>query len=657
MNKLNTTLLITALTSAISSVSAIDVTGKYINETAIYSHEGQNIGDYENNGTEITHSQDNFKFDNTIKLFLDGEIASNPMHIELQTNLKKGYFDKSKEKSSLEYTQDDILREAYIDTESDGWAVRWGKQQVVWGTADGAKLLDVINPTDYTEIAQNQLEDSRIPVWMINAEIDTDSGANVQFILSEARENIFAGLNRDVDTNVRANAADGTDLTNGKALNQGNAFIMKGVDTITGKRNGFLNGVPDLGSIAAGFSANAAAFGGAAGDLRPFVNFRVGDYAQSSIATNPLGAGVNDGAQTLAGFASGYDFNLSDATSASDWSASDNPNSMFEYMDRTVFASFDAFVDARSQYVYDMPTDDAKDLNLAFRVKNSTDAGLNYSFNYSYNYDPNPVIELSWRNDAGEKLTVNYAGNAAAAAVGSDVLSLTDNAGNLYGGQGSSAILTFEQRLERVSNLGFSLDYALASKPVVLRGEFLYQNGVYSPIFNRGKLAIGDLVGALKMEKGDRFKYVLGVDVTVLTNLLVSTQFISDINLDYKDDNVDWDGTTCTVSDGANCGVYTADFSTMHMSNGFQKAQKIKNFMSLFLSKPFGASGEHRVNNILMYEDQETGGFWNRFDIEYSIADDMVATIESNEYFGDENTQFGQLEKASNVQVGLKVQF
>jgi hypothetical protein len=79
--------------------------------------------------------------------------------------------------------------------------------------------------------------------------------------------------------------------------------------------------------------------------------------------------------------------------------------------------------------------------------------------------------------------------------------------------------------------------------------------------------------------------------------------------------------------------------------------------MSLFLSKPFGASGEHRVNNILMYEDQETGGFWNRFDIEYSIADDMVATIESNEYFGDENTQFGQLEKASNVQFGLKVQF
>ena len=41
---------------------------------------------------------------------------------------------------------------------------------MVWGTADGMKLLDMINPTDYSEMAQNQMEDSRIPVWMINAE-------------------------------------------------------------------------------------------------------------------------------------------------------------------------------------------------------------------------------------------------------------------------------------------------------------------------------------------------------------------------------------------------------------------------------------------------------------------------------------------------------
>ena len=160
------------------------------------------------------------------------------------------------------------------------------------------------------------------------------------------------------------------------------------------------------------------------------------------------------------------------------------------------------------------------------------------------------------------------------------------------------------------------------------------------------------------MEKGDRFKYVMGVDVTVLKNLLISTQIISDTNLSYKDENKDWDGTACTAADGVNCGVYTANFASMHMSNGFQKAQKTQNFLSLFLSKPFGDSGEHRVNNILMHEKTENGdGYWNRFDVEYSLSDDMVANFEANSYFGDKNSQFGQLRNASNVQIGLKYQF
>ena len=57
------------------------------------------------------------------------------------------------------YTQRDLLREAYIDTEYEDWSIRAGKQQVVWGTADGMNLLDTIKPTDYSEMAQNQMED------------------------------------------------------------------------------------------------------------------------------------------------------------------------------------------------------------------------------------------------------------------------------------------------------------------------------------------------------------------------------------------------------------------------------------------------------------------------------------------------------------------
>jgi hypothetical protein len=73
------------------------------------------------------------------------------------------------------------------------------------------------------------------------------------------------------------------------------------------------------------------------------------------------------------------------------------------------------------------------------------------------------------------------------------------------------------------------------------------------------------------------------------------------------------------------------------------------------MSKPFGASGEHRWNNIFMYEDQ--GGKWNRLDAEFSIDDDTQVTVELNNYFGDENTQFGQLKNSSNIQAGFKYSF
>jgi hypothetical protein len=104
-----------------------------------------------------------------------------------------------------------------------------------------------------------------------------------------------------------------------------------------------------------------------------------------------------------------------------------------------------------------------------------------------------------------------------------------------------------------------------------------------------------------------------------------------------------------------NCGVYTSDMATMHLTNGLNKAEENKEFYSLFLSKPFGASGEHRWNNIFMFE--ENGGKWNRLDAEFSIDDDTQATVEYNKYWGDANTQFGQLEKSSNIQVGVKYSF
>ncbi len=802
---------LTAIFSASTAFAETEVTGKFTYERAQYNKSGSTIGNFGNstvNNTAVydsstdpaaaagalagvntptdayygmvtnaatpVHNSESFKSEAKAQIFVDGDVNSDATyHVELQ-----GFSDNeatSNYDSNKSYTQRDALREAYVDTTVDDWSIRAGKQQVVWGTADGMKLLDTINPTDYSEMAQNQMEDSRITTWMINAEKDLEDGSNVQIVVSQPRENIFAGLNRGISSAVRANGADSVattdsviDSTLNNGTDTGHAFMMKGPDTITGVSNGFLNIVPDLGSVATRFAMAFTADGSAtistasgtdvtaitAGasttgtgssfnafkvtqtnltnpGMEGFIvgttsspagstfasmtmaqmnvklggqaltaawstangnNFRDADgsaangsgiaeaferaiysVAQGKHGATPDFTQINaiTGAEMLdSGFAPLYNTNLS---TFSDGSA----DSAFEYMGNTTFRTFDTFANAKSQYVYNMP--DNADMDVAARFKGSKD-GMNYSINTSYNYDKNPIINLSWRGDAGQKLSLHTvkssydgsgvatSGYSAAAAGGTTTsLQLVDAATatipitatvgsnhdvdfasgtGVYGsGASGAATLQFSQEVKRVKQIGGSFDTAIetaALGPVVIRGEALYTKDGYSPVMNKDKLAIGDLVGALQMVKADRFKFVLGADVTALTNMMISAQFIQDSNLDFVD----------------NGNHYTTDYATMHLSNGFNKAVKDKNFYSLFFSKPFGASDEHRWNNITMLEEGLNGnGKWNRLDAEFSIDDDTQATVEYNKYWGDANTQFGQLEKTSNIQVGVKYSF
>ena len=63
------------------------------------------------------------------------------------------------------------IREAYLDTEIGNSFLRLGKQQIVWGQADGLKVLDILNPQSFREFVLPEFEDSRIPLWSANAEI------------------------------------------------------------------------------------------------------------------------------------------------------------------------------------------------------------------------------------------------------------------------------------------------------------------------------------------------------------------------------------------------------------------------------------------------------------------------------------------------------
>lgn len=700
-------------TASANFLEDIEVSGFLKNETAFYLTDGQMTGEARKMLDSRHHDAGEvMKFENSARFFVNGLLGENSSwHADLNITCdSKGVNTDYTCHNS--YTQNDWLRELYIDTEAAGWAFRLGKQQVVWGTADGIKLLDIINPTDYREMAQNAMEDSRIPIWMINTEKNIGASGNIQLIVSENRKNQFAGLNRDGDS--------------------GHPFIMKGVDSITGGVNGFLDVTPALASVAGSF--NGAAMGGMfTGNLNmsgllPFAGMTVDGFISNPLIEGfpcpPTGC---DGTQPMVPFGPG-DIVMNDITQNGlypgdpngnnnetnllpiygpqvtqiDWQPTD-ASSAFEYMANASFATFNSFTTMNPDGTFSGATssykvEDPSGANAGLRYRSSMDNGLNWGVNYFYHYSANPEVNMSWHDaQTGEELDVlrargmivgaDPAGNPVVMPNPGDTLTadqvgnnamfdpndpmawldaiptilLANDAGQFYGAfdpatgmpnmNQNGVNLRMTETRNRVHSLGGSFDYAFeaGSLPLVLRAELLYDQDEKQPVVDKRLLGIGDLSSALTMEDMDKFSYVIGLDASVLTNMLVSAQFIQMNNLDYVDDS-----RTCTSQAGNtyDCSRYTADFATLHMTNGMNQGWENKEFYSLFFSKPFGESQLGRWNNITMYEDG--GGWWNRLDAEYSFTDEIVASAELNLYWGDENTQFGQFEESSNVQLGVK---
>jgi hypothetical protein len=80
----------------------------------------------------------------------------------------------------------DFIRELYISGDIDMANERtlnltFGKQQVVWGRSDLFRVLDVINPVDYSRNnIYDELEDIRIPLWMITSEYRMGATENLE---------------------------------------------------------------------------------------------------------------------------------------------------------------------------------------------------------------------------------------------------------------------------------------------------------------------------------------------------------------------------------------------------------------------------------------------------------------------------------------------
>jgi hypothetical protein len=69
----------------------------------------------------------------------------------------------------------DFIRELYVDGEApllgNTLAVRLGRQQLVWGRTDLFRVLDVVNPVDYSRNnIYDELSDTRIPMGMLRAD-------------------------------------------------------------------------------------------------------------------------------------------------------------------------------------------------------------------------------------------------------------------------------------------------------------------------------------------------------------------------------------------------------------------------------------------------------------------------------------------------------
>jgi hypothetical protein len=85
-------------------------------------------------------------------------------------------FDKNDLRFPEFNDQLDFIRELYVEGsiptgEMSELFLRVGKQQVVWGRTDLFRVLDVINPVDYSrQNIYDELEDIRIPQWIASAE-------------------------------------------------------------------------------------------------------------------------------------------------------------------------------------------------------------------------------------------------------------------------------------------------------------------------------------------------------------------------------------------------------------------------------------------------------------------------------------------------------
>lgn len=161
---------------AISPVSWAELTGTWQHEVAFNSSQGE---------AQKSESQLKLEWNQDILdsyLTVIGQLRYDSLSRLQQSDQRADSFSTLNGPSWQHSHAELALREFYLDTEWQGAQWRIGKQQVVWGEADGLKVLDQINPQDFREFILDDFDDSRIATWMINGEFALTDDSSLQVL-------------------------------------------------------------------------------------------------------------------------------------------------------------------------------------------------------------------------------------------------------------------------------------------------------------------------------------------------------------------------------------------------------------------------------------------------------------------------------------------
>jgi len=95
------------------------------------------------------------------------------------------------------------LREAYLDIYSNMVDFRIGKQQVVWGKADGYFINDIVNPLDLSLFLLQDFDDIRMATTMLNTKLHHGNHSLEFLVIPE-----FKAMNIDLDGDWAFNRPD-----------------------------------------------------------------------------------------------------------------------------------------------------------------------------------------------------------------------------------------------------------------------------------------------------------------------------------------------------------------------------------------------------------------------------------------------------------------